>query len=383
MALGNTGVSNFIIPELWLDAVAGALPGMSVIGKIGAVRIETTLPGGIRPGTPVSIPYFGSIGRMQVLADLATIDVTQLTMTDESSTVLRAGIAVNMSEMARRLAGYADPYGEAARQFVAALQQHANVAALGAANAAGLPTGNVLDVHDATVPVYLDRDTVIEARMRWGDEQDGIAGLTVHSATMKTMLSLKDGDGQPLMRVLEQDDASGVVRFEGLPPVYPSDLNPVEFPITATGTTPPTVTVSGYAFGDFDLRLEITTLGARGTALFRWSIDAGNTWEASGVVTAAEVELGDTGLSAAFAVGTYAADNVYVCRDPVYTSLLLKKDSILFWTDPPVDDELKSPLQFATLRAVNQLYVSHRYKRMPGRTKAGVVRIKHNNKRPR
>jgi len=383
MTVGNTGVSNLIIPELWLDAVEGALAGMSVLGKIGAVRIETRLPGGIRPGTPINVPYFGSLGRMQALADLATMDVTQLGMTNETANVARAGLAVNMSEMARRLAGYADPYGEVAKQFAAAAQAHANVAALEAANASGLPTNMVLNVHSATTPVYLDRDTAIEARMRWGDEQENVAGLTVHSVTLKTMLSLKDSDGQPLMRVMDQDDATGVTRFEGLPPVFPSDLNPVDFAITATGTSPPTVTVSGYAFGDFDLRLEVTTGGTRGTALFRWSINAGSTWEASGVATAAIVELGDTGLVVAFAAGTYATDNVYVCRDPVYTSLLLKRDSILHWTDPPVDDELKSPLQFATLRAVNVLHVTHRYKRMPGRTKPGVVRIKHNNRRPR
>lgn len=383
MPIGNTTTSNLIIPELWLEAVAGALPGMSVMGRTGAARIETSLPGGVRPGTPVNVPYFGSLGRMRDYADMAAIDVSQLTMTDETSDVRRAGIAVNMSEMARRLAGYADPYGEAAKQFTAAVADKANTALIEAANAAGLPSQMIVDVHSTSAPVYLDRDLAITGRMRWGDEQDAIAGMTVHSVTLKTMLSLKDGDGQPLLRVVEQDDTTGVTRFEGLPPVFPSDLNPVEFPITATGTAPPTVTISGYAFGDYDLRIEVTGAGVRGVAAFRWSTNAGATWEETGVVTAASVELGTSGLVAAFAAGTYATDNVYVCHDPAYTSLLLKRDSLLFWSDPPVDDELRSPLQFAVLRAVNQLYVVHRYKRMPGRTRPGVVKLRHNNIRLR
>ena len=83
--------------------------------------------------------------------------------------------------------------------------------------------------------------------------------------------------------------------------------------ITAAGTTPPTVTISGTPSSLLaqSLRIEITTGGTRGTALFRWSLDGGTTWVASGVATAASVALGTSGITAAFATGTYATDNVY------------------------------------------------------------------------
>lgn len=381
MALGYTTSANLIIPELFLEAVAGALPGMSVLGKTGAVRVETGLPGGARPGSPIHVPYFGTLGELRDYADGDAIDVQQLTMTEEQSTVVRSGIAFNITDMSRRLAAYADPYGEASRQFTALVGRRADRAGMGALNAAGLPTPMVLDLHSASSPVYLDRDLVIEGRMRWGDEQDGVAAMVGHSVTLNNLLKLKDGDGAPLLRVVRQDNATGVVEFEGLPPFYASDLAPVEFPITATGTTPPTVTVSGYAYGNFNLRLEITTLGVRGVAIFRWSINGGASWEASNVVTAAEVELGDTGLTANFAAGTYAVDNVYACSEPSYTTNLVKAGAVVFWTDPPNAEDFRDPLRKATISATEILHVTHRYKRMPGRSKPGVVRIKHNNRR--
>jgi len=78
----------------------------------------------------------------------------------------------------------------------------------------------------------------------------------------------------------------------------------------AEGTTPPGVTVSGTIPENFGLRIEITTGGSRGTAVFRWSSDNGTSWTSS-VTTAASVALGSSGVNADFAAGTYATDNVY------------------------------------------------------------------------
>lgn len=80
--------------------------------------------------------------------------------------------------------------------------------------------------------------------------------------------------------------------------------------VVAAGTTPPTVTTSGTAGALYMFRVEITTGGSRGTAVFRWSSDNGATYT-TGVTTAASVVLGSTGITVAFATGTYATDNVY------------------------------------------------------------------------
>ena len=82
--------------------------------------------------------------------------------------------------------------------------------------------------------------------------------------------------------------------------------------VTAAGTTPPTVSLTGTPAGYWDLRIEITTGGARGTAVFKWSADGGATYT-TGVATAANVDLGN-GITVVFATGTYATDNVYTAH---------------------------------------------------------------------
>lgn len=83
----------------------------------------------------------------------------------------------------------------------------------------------------------------------------------------------------------------------------------------ATGTTPPVVTIATTdgvnPYGFKSLRIEITTGGARGTALFRWSTDDGTTWQATGVTTAATVALSGMNCTITFPVGAYTNDNVY------------------------------------------------------------------------
>lgn len=82
----------------------------------------------------------------------------------------------------------------------------------------------------------------------------------------------------------------------------------------ATGTTPPAVTIAatdGAQPTASALRIEITTGGARGTALFKWSVNDGTTFEATGVATAATVVLASANITVTFPVGTYATDNVY------------------------------------------------------------------------
>lgn len=88
--------------------------------------------------------------------------------------------------------------------------------------------------------------------------------------------------------------------------------------VTAAGTTPPTVTLSGVPNGPYSLRIE-TGAGALGAATFRGSLDGGATWPYTGT-TGASVPLSSpiaSGLTVAFGAGTYAADNVYTSASAV------------------------------------------------------------------
>lgn len=81
----------------------------------------------------------------------------------------------------------------------------------------------------------------------------------------------------------------------------------------ASGTVPPVVTLTGTLTPALGLYVQIDGAGARGVATFKWSLDNGSTFAATGVLTAATVTL--TGLAAAitvnFPVGAYLTDNIY------------------------------------------------------------------------
>jgi hypothetical protein len=80
----------------------------------------------------------------------------------------------------------------------------------------------------------------------------------------------------------------------------------------ATGTAPPAVTLSGTPTRILGLHLEIDSVAGGtglGQATFKWSENNGTTYVATGVLTAASVPLGTTGITAAFAAGPYNIDN--------------------------------------------------------------------------
>lgn len=98
--------------------------------------------------------------------------------------------------------------------------------------------------------------------------------------------------------------------------------------VTLSGTGPdPGATFTGTPLDAYSVKIKITLGGARGTARFRVAFDADN---AAGptygdeIVTAATVSTyaTDTGLTIAFAVGTYVVDDIYsaTCVAPAYTN---------------------------------------------------------------
>lgn len=98
-------------------------------------------------------------------------------------------------------------------------------------------------------------------------------------------------------------DTRGSMTLSGGP-----TYGPVAMP--ALGTTPPAVFLTGAPVDFYNFLIEITTLGSRGVAVFRWSSNGGTTYT-SNVTTAATCVLGSTGITANFPVGTYATNNSY------------------------------------------------------------------------
>lgn len=97
--------------------------------------------------------------------------------------------------------------------------------------------------------------------------------------------------------------------------------------VTATGTSPPAVTVTGTPDDDGQVRVEILKAGARGTATFRFCTDwdaktkTGN-WSTE-LVTAATYLIAGLNVTLNFATGTnYSADNRYefTCTAPTHSN---------------------------------------------------------------
>jgi hypothetical protein len=76
------------------------------------------------------------------------------------------------------------------------------------------------------------------------------------------------------------------------------------------GTSGPAISAGGSPTRASQLKVEITTGGIVGTAVFRWSEDNGSTYTTS-VVTAATVLLGTTGVIVTFPAGTYVLGEIY------------------------------------------------------------------------
>lgn len=92
--------------------------------------------------------------------------------------------------------------------------------------------------------------------------------------------------------------------------------------VTPAGTTPPTITLTGTQLVPVNLRIECTTLGARGTAVIRYSIDGGKSWVSS-VATAATIAVidpngTDTGVVINYANAVAAVDNVWTATTVGY-----------------------------------------------------------------
>jgi hypothetical protein len=85
--------------------------------------------------------------------------------------------------------------------------------------------------------------------------------------------------------------------------------------VTAAGTSPPTVTLTGNSVDDFSGRVEILVGGTRGTATFRYCLDydstAGTGLWSNPITTAATYVMDNSGVTLNFATGTYVSDNVY------------------------------------------------------------------------
>lgn len=369
----------------------------------GAVIVNGTMPKGGKGAInkTIDIPYFGVLGGFSNNAEGSSATPQKIAQTSEQATVGRSSLMVETSVLAQGFAAtdpaMGDPYAEAADQAAVSAEREIDRLIVNACKTSPL----LYDIYSATVPSFLEHRHVIRARALWGDEQDDIVGMVTHSQALADLAEMQNAEGETLLVERMVEGQEGVMKrtFAGVPLVV-SDSVPLDGStmgtVTSSGTTPPVATLTGTPTGPWDLRIDCEVSHASNTTI-KFSVDGGNTWSASiaaaddGVPvplidTAVDSLVGNngtTGISVAFAAGTFNADNAWSAKaNLAVTSMILQAGAAAFWfnqerlgakTDVDIAED-------TDLFAMHLYYVAHLYRRRRMGNRCGVVRLKHNVK---
>jgi hypothetical protein len=403
MTSARTTTSDVFTPEVLTDTIQSAFAKQdafmgSDLAAMGAVVINDTLTerGGDRIGSTIRIPRFGTLGDWVANdTDGDAVETSKVGQATETGTVQRFSKAFETTAWASWAVPGTDPYTSATQDMVRGATRAMDTACISAAVATGALTYNV---YSASTPVKIDNDVITDACAKyWGDETDNEeTALLIHSKTKADLLKQKDANGQQL-GLISLDPATGKMRYFGRR-VIVSDKCPL------TGSSMPAMTLesgdnaptlTGTPTGAWDLKIEILTSGALGTAVFRFSTDGGTTWSANITTTASTGinELTDTaadslvgfngatGLTATFASHSYTDGDIFTSKATLkVTSLLVKPRSLAFWYNRAALalETDKDILRDSKLGASHLYYVAHRYARRPGGTKPGIIQVTHN-----
>jgi hypothetical protein len=303
------------------------------------------------------------------------------------ATVARSGLAVQVTRWANQ------PYGgktieEAfAEQWVKRFNQHIDKKVMSAAvSATNLPTDQVINNYSATTPSYLDWRALVDLKSTIADRSWERFGLIVHSKVWAHLLKSTDSTGRPLAS-LEQIQGLFDTRLD----IVVSDRASISdgaFVVASSGTTPPAVTLSGTPNRKINFRMECTTLGARGTAVVKTSINGGVTWKTA-ITTAATFSLVDpddddaaTGITVNYANASAAVDNVWTATGTQKAAtLLVAPKSLAYMYDDsallPAEDML--PLYDSRVWASNVYWAAARFLNDYGNERRPDVSILYTN----
>lgn len=387
------------------DAVRIALSGKNVfmnsplVATGAAVTMGNLGAGANDIDTDISVPYLGVLGDYEQRNDGDDAVFKKVKTAKESATIQRWSLATGTTRLGNTSDGGIDLINELPGKMVESAGVCMDKRLLAAAVAAG---GLRRDVYNSGTPRYLDWELLIDAKTMFGDEQQEIAALAVSSKAFGDIQKQKDLQNRPLFipnaNLQNGVPTNGIAGTYGGIPVVIRDSLPLSGSmgtVVPGGTTPPVLTVTGTPFKAYDLRLRVTVGGAHGTAKFQFSTDGGVNWSADITTTTAGASIslvdsnvitivgknGTTGLTVAFAAGTFNVDNTYTVPPAVkQRSLLLKRNALAFWYNaaaaaPIVDYNASND----ETRFYSHLYfVAHRYTIAPGGSLPGVLVLEHN-----
>lgn len=364
----------------------------SILVSSGALTIDGSMPqqGPKVIGSQITVPYFGNVGAFTDNPDGSSVTPVKIASATEVATIKRQSLAFEASLWSQAKVPGVDPYEEAANQIMVAAQRAIDQQVIEVAVGAGALSYSLYNASNPRTLQY--SDLAIAQAVRWGDSSDGAVAAIMHSLAAADLATQTDSLGRPILVSAADGRLTTVM---GLPVVV-SDRMPLTgstmSAVTSAGPTPPTVTLSGTPTGPWELQIDIVVGGTLGTATFRFSTDGGATWSAT-IATGASVALtdtaadslvgnnGTTGITAAFAAGTYNADNLYTSKANIRArTVLCQRGSLAFWYNRAAltlqkDHNILNDVDTAAMHLYG---CAHRYRRVRGGTKPGVLVIDHN-----
>lgn len=214
--------SDIIIPEVLAESMPGAFAGARLLAGTGAVSVNPTLRAGrAAVGDSIKIPKFNTIGEMQDIPEGGAASVQSLTQGSELATVQHSAIAIGIGEWAQ-IAGASDPYAEARRQIMIAVQRKLDAKLIEEARTTTLSLNryNLGGGLDGT----LNYDMGADAMGLFGDESEegDFVMWGVHSKTKTDLRKTKDSTGRALL----SDQEGSLSRFMGVGVVQSDRITP-------------------------------------------------------------------------------------------------------------------------------------------------------------
>lgn len=226
MAPGPTKVADLVIPEVLEDTMKGTWAGRYALWDSQAVAVSPSLPMEKKGGEKVKVPRFNTIGEfIDIAVEGDAAPVEKIDQTTEQALIKHAAKVISLSkltEICRSKQPGASNYDEVARQMSTGAFRRFDSHLIEVASAVDVDM--TLDVHSSVTPRTFDYDLMIDGKQLWGDEQEEIVQVVMHSKVYGDLLKLKLTNGMPLLTL--PTDGS-VARFAGVPIKLSDRLAPV------------------------------------------------------------------------------------------------------------------------------------------------------------
>ena len=167
----GTYLSNLFNPQVVADLISTKLIDNIVFAPLA--RVDYTLQG--RAGNTVTLPYYSYIGMASQVNEGEDIPIKQLTQTTTQVTIVKYGIAAQLTDEAV-LSGYGDPINEAASQIVTSIADRVDAQLLAALAA---NTASAQNYATSGSDVALTPDDIPLALAKFGEDIDDSKVLLV------------------------------------------------------------------------------------------------------------------------------------------------------------------------------------------------------------